>query len=63
MYLSMVMTDTEPVPEELKAFTKAWNHPNPNSCTKWQEAIKKEFAMMKRQQVWCKTKKSLMPPN
>ena len=32
--LAMVTTDTKPVPKEPKIFTKAWNHPNPNSCTK-----------------------------
>ena len=29
--LSMVTINTQPVPEELKTFTEAWNHPNPNS--------------------------------
>ena len=61
--LAMVTTDTKPVPEEPKTFTKAWNHPNVNSCTKWQEVIKKEFAEMNKQQVWCKTSISFMPPN
>ena len=61
--LSMVTTDTEPVPKEPKTFTKAWNHLNPNSCTKWQEEIKKEFADMITHQVFCKTKKNLMPSN
>ena len=32
--LSMVSKDTKPVPEEPKTFTKAWNHPNANSCKK-----------------------------
>ena len=61
--LVMVTTDTKPVPEELKTFTKAWNHPNASSCMKWQEAIKQEFDDMNEQQVWHKTSKSLMPPN
>ena len=61
--LSMVTIDTKPVPEESKIFIKAWNHPNWNSCKKWQEAIKKEFADMNKQHVWRKTRKSLMLPN
>ena len=61
--LSMVTTDTEPVPEEPKTFTKVWNYPNPNSHTKCREVIKNEFANMNKQQVWWKTKKSRMPPN
>ena len=61
--LSLVTTNIESVPEEPKTFVKARNHPNPNSCAIWQEAIKKEFANMNNQQVWCKTGKSLMPPN
>ena len=32
--LSLVITDTEPIPEEPNIFTKAWNHPNPNSHAK-----------------------------
>ena len=59
--LSLVTTNTKPVPEEPKTFTKAWNHPNPNSCAKWQEADKKEFTNMNKQQVWCKTKKRFCP--
>ena len=39
--LDMVTTDTKPIPEEPKTFTKAWNHPNANSQAKWQESIKK----------------------
>ena len=61
--LSMVTTNTKSVPEEPKTFIEAWNHPNPNSCAKWQEVIKKEFTNMNEQQVWCKTRKSSMPPN
>ena len=56
--LSMVNTDTKLVPEEPKTFAKAWNHPNANSHATWQEAIKKEFANMNKQQVWHKTKSS-----
>ena len=37
--LAMVTINTKPIPEEPKTFTKAWNHPNMNSCTKWLEAI------------------------
>ena len=61
--LSMVTTNNKPVLEEPKTFIEAWDHPNPNSCPKWPEAIKKEFANMSKQQLWHKTKKSLMPPN
>ena len=51
------------VPEEPATFAEVWNHPNANSCAKWQEAICKEFADMNKQQVWCKTSKKLRPPN
>ena len=53
---SMVMTKTKCAPEEPNTFTKAWNHSNPNSCAKWQQAIKKEFAAMSKQHAWCKEK-------
>ena len=53
-WLAMMTSNIEPVPEEPKTFTEAWNHHNPNSCAKWQEAIKKEFTNMN---------KSLMPSN
>ena len=33
--LSMMTTNTKPVPEEPKTFSEAWNHPNPNSHAKW----------------------------
>ena len=46
--LAMVTNNTKPVPEETKTFNKAWDHPNANSHTKWQEAIFKEF-MNKKQ--------------
>ena len=46
--LSVVTTNTKPVHEEPKTFDKAWKHSNPNSCAKWQEAIKKEFADMNK---------------
>ena len=61
--LASVFTDTKPVLEEPKTFAEAWNHPNANSCTKWQEAIKKEFTDMNKQQGRFKTSKSPMPPN
>ena len=61
--LVMVTSDTKPVLEEPMTFAKAWNHPNAHSHTKWQEAIKKEFADMNKQQVWHKTSKNLIPPN
>ena len=51
MDLSMVTTNIEYIPKEPKTFIKAWNHPNPNSHAKWQEAIKKEFTNMNKQQV------------
>ena len=61
--LVMVTNDTKPIPEEPKTFNKAWDHPNENSCKKWWEAIHKELADKNKQQVWCMTHKSLMPPN
>ena len=61
--LAMAATDTIPVTEESMTFDEAWNHPNANSCAKWQEAIHKEFTNMNKQQVWHKTSKTLMPPN
>ena len=63
IYLAIVTNDTKPIPEEPKTFNKAWDHPNKNSCKKWWEAIGKVFTNMNKQQVWCKTCKSLMPPN
>ena len=45
----MVTTDTKPVSEEPKIFTKAWIHSNANLLAKWQEAIKKEFTNMNKQ--------------
>ena len=47
--LAMVITDTMPASEEPMTFAKAWNHPNANSCAKWQESIHKEFADMNKQ--------------
>ena len=61
--LSMVITDIMSAPEEPATFNEAWNHFNANSREKWQEAIHNEFANMNKQQVWCRTSKSLMPPN
>ena len=61
--LAMVTTKTMPVPEEWTSFNEAWNHPITTSWEKWQEAIPKEVASMNKQQVWCKTTKSLMHPN
>ena len=49
--LATVISNPKPVPEEPKTFTQAWNYPNTNSCTKWHEAICKEFADMNKQQV------------
>ena len=51
------------VSEEPTSFNEAWNHSNATSQEKWQEANHKEFADMKKQQVLCKTSKTLMPPN
>ena len=59
---AMVTIDTIPVPGKPTTFAKAWNHPNANSCEKWREAICNEFADMNKQQVWCKTSKTRMPP-
>ena len=61
--LAMVTTDIMLVSEEPMTFAKAWNHPNENSCAKWQETICKVFTDMNNQQVWRKTSKTLMPPN
>ena len=59
----MVTTETMPVPEEPIYFNEAWNRPNATSREKLQEAIYKKFTDMNKQQVWCKTSKSLMLPN
>ena len=61
--LDMVTNNTKPEPDEPKTFTKTSNHPNANSCAKWQEVISKEFAIMNKQQIWHMTSKSLVPPN
>ncbi len=34
---------------EPRTFQEAWNHPDPEQCMKWREAIRKEFADMKKQ--------------
>ena len=39
--LSILTTDIEPLSEEPKTFTEAWNHPNPNSCTKCEKQSRK----------------------
>jgi len=31
------------IPTEPTTFCEAYNHPNPEQCEKWREAIKKEF--------------------
>ena len=61
--LAMVTTDTMPVLEEPMTLNEAWDHPNANTHAKWQEAICYEFTNMNKQQVWCKTSKTLMHPN
>ena len=61
--LVMVTNDTKPAPGELQTFNETWNHPNNDSHKKWQEVIHKEFTDMSKQQVWCMTCKSLVPPN
>ena len=47
--LAMVTNNTKTFPEEPKNFTDARDHPNMNSCPKWQEAICKEFANTNKQ--------------
>ena len=59
--LAIETKDTKTVPEEPKSFTKACNHPNANYHIKWQQAIKKEFPKMNKQQEWHETRKSFMP--
>ena len=57
----MIAKDTKSEDEPL-TFDKAWNHSNLESWKIWHEAIQKEFINMKKQKVWRKTFKSLMPP-
>ena len=59
----MVTAKIIPVTQEPASFNEAWNHPDTTSREKWQEAIRKKFADMNKQQVWHKTTKSLIPPN
>ena len=58
----MVAGDTKPMEDEPQMLNKAWCHANPDSQRKWGEAIQKEFGDMKKQQIWRKVHKSLMPP-
>ena len=48
--LAMVSNDTKPMLEEPQTFSKTWNHPNKDSCKRWQEAIHNKFAGMNKQQ-------------
>ena len=59
--LAMIASNTKPTKDEPWAFGKAWNHPNAESWSKWQETTLKEFNNMNKQQVWWKMHK-LMPP-
>ena len=61
--LAIMTNYTKPAPEESQIFNEAWDHPNKSYCKKWQEVICKEFTSTNKQQVWCMTHKSLMPPN
>ena len=61
--LTIATTDIMPVPEETTSFAIAWSNSNSKSHAKVQEAICKEFADINKQQVWCKTCKTLIPPN
>ena len=45
--LAMVAKNTKQRIEEPQTLHKAWNHPNEDSCKKWQEAIHKEFVNIK----------------
>ncbi len=54
--LSVCMELAEP-----RTFQEAWNHPDPERCMKWREAIRKEFADMNKQQVWRKVKQDKIP--
>ena len=56
----MVSKDTNSTEGDLQIFNETWNHPNLESQRKWQEAIWKEFGVMKNSK---KMHKSLIPPN
>ena len=60
--IAMVAKNTEPAKDELQTFNKARNHPNAVSWGKCQGAIWKELGDTKKQHVWRKLHKSLMPP-
>ena len=61
--LAIITTESSPVPDEPASFNEALNHPDVTCHEKWQEAIRKEFTNMNKQQLWWKTTKSLMPAN
>ena len=44
----IVVADTMHMENEPQAFNQAWNHSNPESQRKWQEAIQNEFNIMKK---------------
>jgi Reverse transcriptase (RNA-dependent DNA polymerase) len=46
---------------EPERFSEAWDHPNPDSRSKWREAISKEFQDMKNKRVWKYCKKTDIP--
>ena len=47
--------------EEPKTFKDAWDNPNEEQRTKWQDAIKKELQDMEKRQVWELIKRTDMP--
>ena len=50
-------------PQEPKTFRAAWNCGNEIDREKWRDAIRKEFSQMKKNKVWTKINKSIVPPN
>ena len=58
----MVTSDTKLVPEEPETFNKAWDNPNATSHMKLWKVFCKVFADTNKQQIWCMTSKSLVPP-
>ena len=47
--------------KEPVTFRQAWDHPNPESRKKWQEAIRKELHDMNNRKVWRKIKRNQIP--
>ena len=61
--IATVAKDIKSTKDAPQTFNEAWNHPNLKSLRKLQEAIKKKFSHMKKQQICRKSQKNLMPPN